>query len=129
MDLPDPSLRAAQHSLQRLGLVFQVRLPRTGSVQSYFDCQVRGFCEDKQIDLTRSRNPGPLITDWVLMKRKGNKCKLSDEVLSPAEFTTVKLNEKPFAALRNYLSEDVTRKILLIGACNVASFFVLWLTL
>ncbi|KAJ7118930.1 hypothetical protein C8R44DRAFT_789663, partial [Mycena epipterygia] len=115
MELADASLRAAQNSLQRLGLVFQVYLPRTGGVQSYFDCQVKGFCEAKHIDLTRSLNPGPLVTDWILMKRKGNKSKLTDEVLSPAEFTTSKLKDKPFTALRNYLSEDVTRKILLIA--------------
>ncbi|KAJ6606235.1 hypothetical protein DFH09DRAFT_4487 [Mycena vulgaris] len=113
--LPDQKLCAAQLSAQRLGLVFQVRLPRKGYVQKYFDCQVKSFCEDQQITLPRAAGAEPGIKDWVLMKRKtGTKKELYPAVLTPGEFNVDTLSGKPFA-LGNYLSDDGARKVLLIA--------------
>ncbi|KAJ7494444.1 hypothetical protein B0H11DRAFT_936671 [Mycena galericulata] len=110
LKLPDPALRAAQFCLQRLGLVFQVRLPREGSVQKYLDCQIQSFCEDKKVDL----KPGleSRATAWLLMKRKGRKFELADDMPAPGDFTTSKLMK---ASMPNYLSEDGAHKLLLIA--------------
>ncbi|KAJ7778720.1 hypothetical protein DFH07DRAFT_936395 [Mycena maculata] len=116
IELPDPALRAVQFRLQRLGLVHQARLPRQGSVQEYLDCQVKSFCEEKQIDLQPAQDSESYATAtaWTLMKRKGKKFELKDDMLAPGDFTTAKLM-RPTIALPNYLSGDSTHKLLLIA--------------
>jgi hypothetical protein len=108
--------------LKKLGLVFEVRLPRQGPAQQCFNEQVIAFCEDKGIDLKKGSSPE--ATDWVLMVRRTRDV-LGDEVLTRAEFTTKKLKEKPFNKLRNYLADDEKRRILFIGAILPLYFKVL----
>ncbi|KAJ7491100.1 hypothetical protein FB451DRAFT_1222037, partial [Mycena latifolia] len=120
MKLPDQALRVAQLSLQSLGLVFHVRLPRQErAVQKYFDCQVKSFCEDQQITLKSGVVEG--ITDWVLMKRISRKGTLEPAVLAPSDFNVATLmGSKLLPTLPNYLSEDGTRKVLLIAPISAS---------
>jgi hypothetical protein len=80
---------------------------------------VKSFCEDKGITLRSS-----LVDEnkpvWTLMfvKKKGKKFELEAELLAPSDYTLTKLTGKPFNKLKNYLSEDGARKVLLIGMCR-----------
>lgn len=114
MQLPDPALNAAQLCLRKLGLVFQVKIPRQGSVKRYFDDQVKNFCEDKNIDLQPGVDPDAPLWTFMMVKKRGNNATLRGELLSQSEMTAKYLGGKEFK-LRNYLAEDGDDKILLIG--------------
>ncbi|KAJ6500702.1 hypothetical protein C8R45DRAFT_78238 [Mycena sanguinolenta] len=113
MQLPDLALNAAQLCLRDLGLIFEVKVPRQGVMKSDFDRQVRHFCQDKNITLKSSRTITELPV-WTLMvfKKRSKKGDLQAELLTPAEFTTEKLKSHK---VRNYLSEDNTKQVLLIA--------------
>ncbi|KAJ6546833.1 hypothetical protein B0H19DRAFT_1379236 [Mycena capillaripes] len=115
IQLPDQALCAAQLCLQRLGLVFQVKLPRQGSVQKYFDCQIKSFCEDNGIVLTPGLESRAPVWTPMVVKKNGKKYPLEAEFLAPGDFTAQKLMDKPFNKLRNYISEDGANKVLLIA--------------
>jgi hypothetical protein len=54
----------------------------------------------------------------MFVKKKGKKFELEAELLAPSDYTLTKLTGKPFNKLKNYLSEDGARKVLLIGMCR-----------
>ncbi|KAJ7891279.1 hypothetical protein B0H14DRAFT_3855076 [Mycena olivaceomarginata] len=113
MQLPDPALNAAQLCLQKLGLVFQVKLPRQGYVKRYFDDQVKSFCEDKKIDLQPGVDPDTPLWTFMMVKKRGNNATLRVELLSQREMTAQYLGGREFK-LRNYLAEGGDDNILLI---------------
>ncbi|KAF7353796.1 hypothetical protein MVEN_01065100 [Mycena venus] len=115
MQLPDQALCASQLCLRDLGLVFQVRLPRQDSAKRHFDCQVKSFCEDKNIDLQSGQLAESPVWTLMAVKKRSNKCDLHSEFLAPSELTTERLGKAPFDKLRNYLSEDGVNRVLLIA--------------
>lgn len=123
MQLPDPALNAAQLCLQKLGLVFQVKLPRQGYVKRYFDDQVKSFCEDKKIDLQPGVDPDAPLWTFMMVKKRGNNATLRVELLSQREMTAQYLGGREFK-LRNYLAEGGDDNILLIGTCSSLPSYV-----
>ncbi|KAF8191581.1 hypothetical protein K438DRAFT_1830758 [Mycena galopus ATCC 62051] len=114
MQLPDPALCAAQLCLRNLGLVFEVKLPRQGPVKSFFDSQVKSFCEDKKLHLQSGVNPKSPVWTLMAVRKLRNKYDLHAE-LPASHFTTQTLGGPPFNKVRNYLSEHSANQVLLIA--------------
>ncbi|KAJ7042062.1 hypothetical protein C8F04DRAFT_1390905 [Mycena alexandri] len=115
------SLDSAQRTLKALGLIFEVQLPRQGNmVREHFDDQVRAFCEDNHINLLPGEQEDAPLWTLMLVKKKTGKFMLEAELLAPAEFTVATLTGKKskFSQVRNYLSKDAARQILLIAPIN-----------
>ncbi|KAJ7184489.1 hypothetical protein C8R46DRAFT_461546 [Mycena filopes] len=106
MELPDLKLAPAERSLKDMGLVFQVKLPRQGDlVQEHFDDQVKAFCEDQHITLRPGLQKDAPLWSLMIIRKRGPKCTLQSELLSPAEFTLATLTGKKFSTVRNYLGK------------------------
>ncbi|KAJ7684443.1 hypothetical protein DFH06DRAFT_7065 [Mycena polygramma] len=110
--LPDVASQNAQLCLNRLGLVFPVRLPRQGLVWDYLDDAVQSFCEVRKIDLRPGQEKGAAAWTPMVIRKKKN-CPLEVELPVPTQLTLEELTSKPFD-MKNFVPHS-RRKVLFIA--------------
>ncbi|KAK7035883.1 hypothetical protein R3P38DRAFT_609049 [Favolaschia claudopus] len=108
-DFSPSRLSLIQLTLRDFGLVFQVRLPREGSVKQCLERQVKEFCEGKSIFLRDAPNTEAPVWDVMFIKeRRGQPSVFERKDLTANGFTASTLQKTPFSQVLNHLSEADT---------------------